>query len=290
VIGITVTGASAERAAPTSDTRRRLRLIARVDTGGTDDEPAFGYTLENDETPTPPPPYLPGPTIVLKRGEPVSITVANQLPEPTAVHWHGIELESYYDGVAGFAGEGKRIAPPIPPGGSFEARFTPPRSGTFIYHTHIDEVRQQQAGLSGALLVVDSPETYDPEHDLVLLVTVPRKNPIADVVLLNGSSTPAAREMHLGQHYRLRFINVHTFRPSMRMRLLRESALLRWRALAKDGMELPDDQRIEGASEVQMGNGETYDFDFIPSGTGDIRLDVTNAGGVLLVSMPIRIR
>ena len=61
----------------------------------------------------------------MKRGEPVSITVVNQLPEPTAVHWHGIELESYYDGVAGFAGEGKRIAPAIPPGGSFEARFTP---------------------------------------------------------------------------------------------------------------------------------------------------------------------
>jgi FtsP/CotA-like multicopper oxidase with cupredoxin domain len=291
VMGITVTGVSAERAAPTSDKRRRLRLVARVDTGGTDDEPAFGYTLENGETPTSPPmPYLPGPTIVLKRGEPVSITVENQLPEPTSVHWHGIELESYYDGVAGFAGEGMRIAPAIPPGGSFEALFTPPRSGTFIYHTHIDEVRQQQAGLSGALLVVDSPETYDPEHDLVLLVTVPRHNPSADVVLLNGSSAPAAREMRVDQHYRLRFINVHTFRPSMRMRILRESALLSWRALAKDGMELPDDRRIEGPSEIQMGNGETYDFDFIPSGAGDIHLDVTNAAGTLLVSMPIRIR
>jgi manganese oxidase len=290
VMGVTVTGRSAERA-DTSNTRRRLRLVARVDAGGTAEEPAFGYTLEDGETSTPPPtPYLPGPTILLKRGEPVSITVANQLPEPTAVHWHGIELESYYDGVAGYAGEGKRIAPAIPPGGSFEARFTPPRSGTFIYHTHIDEVRQQQAGLSGALLVLDSPETYDPEHDLVLLVTVPRKNPGADVVLLNGSSAPAPREMRAGQHYRLRFINVHTFRPSMRMRLLRESALLSWRAVAKDGMELPDDQRIEGPAEIQMGNGETYDFDFVPSGTSDIRLDVTNAGGVLLVSMPIRIR
>jgi FtsP/CotA-like multicopper oxidase with cupredoxin domain len=290
VMGVTVTGRSAERA-DSSNTRRRLRLVARVDAGGTADEPAFGYTLEDGETSTPPPTsYLPGPTILLKRGEPVSITVANQLPEPTAVHWHGIELESYYDGVAGYAGEGKRIAPAIPPGGSFEARFTPPRSGTFIYHTHIDEVRQQQAGLSGALLVLDSPETYDPEHDLVLLVTVPRKNPGADVVLLNGSSAPAPREMRAGQHYRLRFINVHTFRPSMRMRLLRESALLSWRAVAKDGMELPDDQRIEGPAEIQMGNGETYDFDFVPSGTGDIRLDVTNAGGVLLVSMPIRIR
>jgi manganese oxidase len=290
VMGITVTGRSAERA-DTSDKRRRLRVVARVDAGGTAEEPAFGYTLDDGKTSAPTPsPYLPGPTIVLQRGAPVSITVANELPEPTAVHWHGIELESYYDGVAGYAGEGKRIAPPIPPGGSFEARFTPPRSGTFIYHTHIDEVRQLQAGLSGALLVLDSPGAYDPEHDLVLLVTAPRKNPGADVVLLNGSPTPAPREMRAGEHYRLRFINVHTFRPSMRMRLLRESALLNWRAVAKDGMDLPDDQRIEGPAEIQMGNGETYDFDFVPSGAGDIRLDVTNAGGTLLVSMPIRVR
>ena len=56
-------------------------------------------------------PYLPGPTILLKRAQPVSITVDNQLPEPTSVHWHGIELESYYDGVAGFAGQGRRLAP-----------------------------------------------------------------------------------------------------------------------------------------------------------------------------------
>ena len=290
VMGITVTGASTEPA-PVSSPRRRLRLVARVDTGGTDDEPAFGYTLDNGSTTTtPPPPYLPGPTILLKRGEPVSITVENQLPEPTAVHWHGIELESYYDGVAGFAGDGKRIAPAIPPGRTFEARFTPPRSGTFIYHTHIDEVRQQQAGLAGPLIVVDSPETYDPEHDIVVMLTVPRQRADFDFVLLNGSSRPPLREMHAGQHYRLRFINLHTFRPNMRMRLLREATLLSWRAIAKDGRDLPPDQAIEAPSEVQMGNGETYDFDFVPSGSGDIRLDVTTGGYVLLVSMPIRIR
>ena len=291
VMGISVTGSSAERPEASAKKRRKLRMVARVDTGGTTEEPAFGYTLDNRRTPPPSPPYLPGPTLVLKRGEPVSITVANQLPESTAVHWHGIELESYYDGVAGYSGEGKRITPAIPPGGSFEARFTPPRSGTFMYHTHIDEVRQMQAGLSGALLVVDTLEAYDPDHDIVLLVTAPRKNTRANVVLLNGSPTPAPREMRVGQHYRLRFINIHTFRPNMRMRLLRGSMLLRWRAVAKDGMDLPTDQRAEGPSEIQMGNGETYDFDFVPSGPGDIRLDVIALrGDLVLVSMPIHVR
>jgi FtsP/CotA-like multicopper oxidase with cupredoxin domain len=292
VMGITVKGTSIEPAPSTTATRRQLRLVARIDEGGTDAEPAFGYTLHTGSTTNaPPPPYLPGPTIVLKRAEPVSIMVMNELPEPTAVHWHGIELESYYDGVAGFAGEGRRIAPAIPSGGSFEARFTPPRSGTFIYHTHIDEVRQQQAGLSGALLVMDDLAAYNPDRDIVLMISVPRKDADANsIVLLNGSPKPALREMRVGEHYRLRFINVHTFRPSMRMRLLRDSTLLEWRALAKDRMVLPADQAITGPSEVQMGNGETYDFDFVPSAAGDLRLDVTNAVSALLVSMPVRVR
>ena len=290
VMGITVTGKSIEPR-PSTAARRQLRLVARVDLGGTTEEPAYGYTLHTGSAiEAPPPPYLPGPTIVLKRGEPVSIVVKNELPEPTSVHWHGIELESYYDGVAGFAGEGRRIAPAIPSGGSFEARFTPPRAGTFIYHTHIDEVRQQQAGLSGALLVVDDPSAFSAERDIVLLVTVPRKNADSRLVLLNGSPAPAVRQMRVGEHYRLRLINIHTFRPAMRMRLLRDSTLLEWRALAKDGMHLPADQAILSPSEVQMGNGETYDFDFVPSAVGDLHFDVTSAAGVLLVSMPIRVQ
>ena len=203
VVGITVNpGGAPGSTSPDTRIRRMLRLIAKVDTGGTPDEPAYGFALEESGKATPSaPPYLPSPTIVLKRGEPVSISVVNELPEATAIHWHGIELESYYDGVAGFAGSGTKIAPVIEPGGSFDARFTPPRSGTFIYHTHVDEMRQQQAGLNGALIVVDDPAKYDRTHDIVLLISVPRKAAQSDVVYLNGSATPAPLDMecHLGR-------------------------------------------------------------------------------------------
>ena len=291
VMGITVTGASTEPAPSPDATRRQVRLVARVDEGSTPEEPAFGYVLHDGVRSTPTAaPYLPGPTLVLKRNQPVTITVVNELPEPTAVHWHGIELESYYDGVADFAGDAKRLAPAIAPGSAFDAHFTPPRSGTFIYHTHLDDTRQQRAGLSGALLVVDDPASYDPLQDLVMLVTVPRKTANNDVVLVNGSSTPAPREFRVGERYRLRFINVHTFRPSMRMRLLQGSTPLRWRAIAKDGMDLPADQAIEQPSEVQMGNGETYDFEFTPAAAGDLRLDITTGNMILLTTMTIRVR
>jgi FtsP/CotA-like multicopper oxidase with cupredoxin domain len=49
-------------------------------------------------------PGLIGPPIVLTRGQPVEIEVVNRVKDPTAIHWHGIELESYYDGVPGWSG------------------------------------------------------------------------------------------------------------------------------------------------------------------------------------------
>ena len=163
-------------------------------------------------------------------------------------------------------------------------------SGTFIYHTHVDEMRQQQAGLNGALIVVDDPAGYDRTHDIVLLVSVPRKNVDSGMVYLNGSTTPAPLDMKVGERYRLRFINIHVFRPSMRMRLLRGDTLLAWRAIAKDGMDLPPDQAQTGPSEIQMGNGETYHFEFSPNAAGDLRLDISSAAGVLLATMPVHVK
>jgi len=95
--------------------------------------------------------------------------------------------------------------------------------------------------------------------------------------------------MKVGDRYRLRFINIHVFRPSMRMRLVGGDTLLAWRAIAKDGMDLPSDQAVTGPAEVQMGNGETYDFEFAPTAAGDIRVDITNAQGDLLTRMPVKV-
>jgi FtsP/CotA-like multicopper oxidase with cupredoxin domain len=86
----------------------------------------------------------------------VEIAVENQLREATTVHWHGIELESYYDGVPGWGGNGRQITPPVRPSETFLARFTPPRAGTFIYHTHLNDYVQLSTGLYGPLIVVEA--------------------------------------------------------------------------------------------------------------------------------------
>jgi FtsP/CotA-like multicopper oxidase with cupredoxin domain len=292
VMGIEVRDRGGPSIVAQSGTRRRLRLVARPDSGGTAGEPAYGYVLQEGASATPTRgPLIPGPTIVLTRGEPVAITVVNELPEATAVHWHGIELESYFDGVAGFAGNGTRIAPAIAPRDSFEARFTPPRSGTFIYHPHADEVRQQKAGMSGALVVVDSREAFNPSNDIVLLLTTPRTdNEANDYVLINGRTDPPPLDLHVGQRYRLRIVDIHTFRPSMIVRLLRDSTLARWRPIAKDGMDLPAARAVVRPAIQQMGNGETYDFELTPTEPADFRFTVTSAVGQPLAFMSVRIR
>jgi FtsP/CotA-like multicopper oxidase with cupredoxin domain len=292
VMGIEVRGRDARPSVQVSESsRRQLRLVAQRDSGGSDPEPAYGYVLHEGASSIPSsPPLLPGPTIVLERGKPVSITVVNHLREPTAVHWHGMELESYYDGVADFSGNGTHVAKAIAPGDSFVARFTPPRSGTFMYHPHADETRQQQAGLTGALLVVDSLATFDTVHDRVVLLTVPREEANSGKVLINGSLAPSAMRMRVGERYRLRLVDVHTFRPSMVVRVMRDSALVSWRAVAKDGMDLPPDRATTRRAMQQMGNGESYDFELVPTEPGDLRLTVSAAVGTLLAEMQIEAR
>lgn len=75
----------------------------------------------------------------------------------------------YYDGVHGWSGVGRRVTPMIEPEGRFVVRFTPPRTGTFIYHTHLHDYRQLSSGLYGPLIVVDAGETYDPLTDHVIV-------------------------------------------------------------------------------------------------------------------------
>ncbi len=81
---------------------RKLRLVAQLQPGRYGRDPGFAFALhegfgEAEQGSG----RIPGPPIVLTRGQPVEITVVNKLPEPTSVHWHGMELESYYDGIAG---------------------------------------------------------------------------------------------------------------------------------------------------------------------------------------------
>ena len=144
--------------------------------------------------------------------------------------------------------------------------------------------------MSGAILVLDPNAAFDPATDITLLLSVPRNVADNAVILLNGTSTPAPLQLQAGKRYRLRVINIHTFRPSMRVELKQGTDFLSWRPLAKDGMEIPAERATARRSAVQMGNGETYDFEFVPAAAGELRIEVLSAPGLLLATQPIVVK
>jgi FtsP/CotA-like multicopper oxidase with cupredoxin domain len=281
---------------------RRLRLVATQDSAFPDSAPSMRFKLE-DVASRARHDAGPGfsPTLHLTRGEPVSITVVNQLSEPTAIHWHGIELDSYYDGVAGFGGFARRVSPMIVPRDSFVARFTPPRAGTFMYHSHIDEPRQQRAGLVGALIVREPGASMTDDHTFFLKSARAGANAVP-VLDINGQANPDTAVFTAGRPARLRFISLALFNPNATVTLttrpdssfanLRDTLIVQWRPVAKDGADLPIQARAPRLARQIIGMGETYDFEFVPPAPGVMRMEVRGAGpqGRLLARVPVRVR
>jgi FtsP/CotA-like multicopper oxidase with cupredoxin domain len=236
----------------------------------------YSYVLQRGATPPAPDSLeVPGAPIVVTRGTATDIVVHNRAKEATGVHWHGIELESWSDGVVGWSSRGTAMAPPIAPGDSFTARLTLPRAGTFIYHTHLNDVAQVTGGAAGPLLVLEPGEVFDPARDHVYLSIwhgrqrVPQQIP---GVLVNGDSISSApRELEAGVTHRFRLINIGAagvVRYSLRM----DTTLVQWKARAKDGADLPPALRVMQPALQPITVGETYDFEFLPPGPGTYEL------------------
>lgn len=86
---------------------------------------------------------LPGPLIEANVGDEVIVHFTNRLPEDTTIHWHGVRLPVEMDGI-----ENR-----VPPGGSFDYRFTARDAGMFWYHPHVRSEAQVGHGLYGVLRV-----------------------------------------------------------------------------------------------------------------------------------------
>jgi manganese oxidase len=252
---------------------RPLRLLVQSAPNRYGEAPGFGYVLHESG---PPPPAdsigVPGSTLILRRGEPVAITVVNRLHEPTTVHWHGIELDSFPDGVPGWSGSTGRILRPIAPADSFVAHFTPPRAGTFMYHSHFNEVEQIGSGLYGAIVVVEPDQPFDPVHDHLIVVGQDGAEEDSPG-LVNGRRSPRPLELRVGETHRLRLINI-TVDWRVMFSLVSDTGFADWRPLAKDGADLPPHQSTSRPAHLLTGPGETADFEVSFSAPGTWRLEV----------------
>lgn len=263
VIGMTVSDEGGQAAK--DGTRQKLRLVA-LEKPLDDGKTQRGFAVEDETGPPVKAPAATAPPLVLKRGEGSEITVVNRLTEPTTIHWHGMELESFYDGVAGWSGADSRLAPLILPGDSFAVRMTPPRAGTFIYHTHMDETEQLVQGMAGPLLVLEPDQTFDPTLDRIF--TIGGESDGDYPVNINGHTEPLPASFDAGTEYRLRFIQI-TQGVSTDITLSKNGVPLRWRAAAKDGAELPAALQVESDATLRANAGETFDFLWTPREAGE---------------------
>jgi FtsP/CotA-like multicopper oxidase with cupredoxin domain len=108
---------------------------------------------------------IPGPTLRVPEGATVSVHATNRGDHETTVHWHGLRLDSRYDGTH----ETQAL---IPIGETFSYELTFPDPGVYWYHPHIREDYGQEMGLYGNILVVPTDPDYWPPADRELLLTV----------------------------------------------------------------------------------------------------------------------
>jgi manganese oxidase len=273
VMGITVRPAPGWT--PSTDVpRRKLRLHIGTRAGVFDGEPGYGFVLQDGATAPPADSVrFPGSPIVLTRDEPTEITVLNHADVPLGVHWHGLELESWADGVPGWSGIPGRVSPAVQPGDSFIVRMTPPRAGTFMYHVHSEPGHQLAQGLYGPFLVLEPGEPVDPETDRIFLLGSlgAGEDPPAAV---NGQLQSEPIELRAGETYRLRFMHISPD-DDKQVRLLSGEEPVSWQFIAKDGADLPPHQVRMLPADLQIHVGETYDFRWVPDRAGEYVLRIT---------------
>jgi hypothetical protein len=155
----------------------------------------------------------PGPTIQANEGDRVRILFDNHLPEPTGIHWHGLELPIEMDGVPGVGQQS------VMPGERFVYEFTLHQNGTFFYHPHM--AMQEMVGMLGGFII--HPKTpYSPQVDQDFLIalqeyavlpnsTIPNSMSMEfNWLTFNGKAGPASTPLIIrhGERVRIRLVNL----------------------------------------------------------------------------------
>ena len=166
---------------------------------------------------------LPGPTLLVRPGDTLAVTLANRLNDPTNLHTHGLHVSP--------DGSSDNVFRRIDPGTTAEYRYEIPRDhppGVFWYHPHRHGMAAQQVfgGLYGAIIVDDTSQipattervlvvsdlTFDASGTIAAASQMDRmRGREGSTVLLNGQ-LDATMNAHPGDRERWRIINACTSR------------------------------------------------------------------------------
>jgi manganese oxidase len=212
-----------------------------------------------------------GPTIEAVEGDRVRIYVTNKLPENTSIHWHGVFVPSGMDGVGGLSQK------TIGPGETYKYEFKLRQHGTFMYHSHSDEMTQIALGMMGMFIIHPrNPTGPRADRDFALMasewridVGTMRPNPIEmtdfNVFTFNARTFPGTAPLvaKYGDRVRIRFgnlspmehhpIHLHGFH---------------WKITETDGGQIPESAQWPETT-VLVAVGQTRTVEFIADNPGD---------------------
>jgi len=233
---------------------------------------------------------VPGPEIRVKQGDKVKITLKNELPEPTSIHWHGVPVPISMDGIPGVTQNA------VQPGQSFTYEFTANNPGTYWYHSHQDSVNQIDRGLYGSFIVEAKDDQVNRDYTLMLdeWMSSGSGNSTGNMNMdnMNGMDHSNMSNMNHGNMnmYNLLTINgksgaVIDSLPvkqgdKVRLRLINagyKSHTLHlhgheWKVTATDGQPVNDPQWLKN-SLLTIAPGERYDVEFEANNPGQWYLE-----------------
>lgn len=212
-----------------------------------------------------------GPTIEAVEGDRVRIYVTNRLDAPTSIHWHGLFVPNGMDGVGGLSHR------PIDPGETFRYEYTLKQHGTFMYHSHHDEMTQMAMGLMGMFVIhPKKPTGPQVDHDFVYMLSEwsmdpgmwrPNPNEMSDfnILTLNGKAFPGTSPMvvGLGDRVRIRIGNL----SAMDHHPIHLHGVA-FRVVATDGGDIPEAGQWPETT-VLVPVGSTRTIEFVADNPGD---------------------
>lgn len=106
---------------------------------------------------------IPAPSLRMKEGDVFRARVHNKMDVETSIHWHGLLLPNFQDGVPYIT------TPPIDPGTTFTYEFPIRQAGTYWYHSHTG--LQEQLGVYGAIVIEPQNEMTQVDKEYVLVLS-----------------------------------------------------------------------------------------------------------------------
>jgi manganese oxidase len=212
-----------------------------------------------------------GPTIEVVEGDRVRIYVTNNLPENTSIHWHGVFVPSGMDGVGGLSQK------TIEPGETYKYEFKLRQEGTYMYHSHCDEMTQMALGMMGMFIIHPrNPTGPKADRDFAFMLSewridvgTMRPNPIEmtdfNILTLNARVFPGTAPLvaKYGDRVRIRIGNL----SAMEHHPIHIHGL-HWKVTQTDGGPIPESAQWPETT-VLVAVGQTRTVEFIADNPGD---------------------